>query len=108
MDKELRESRLLASSSHGRVFTQFLTHKFTHLSTRLCQILELPRSKFGGEGSKKLWAMICYSGIVHAALNKEDFLKLENSFFDSTASMLLYNYEQCVLVHLKHSILPLL
>ena len=33
MGKELRESRLLAPSGCGRVFTQFLAHKFTHLST---------------------------------------------------------------------------
>ena len=33
MGKELRESRLLAPSGRGRVFAQFLTHKFTHLST---------------------------------------------------------------------------
>ena len=31
--KALRESRLLASSGRGRLLTQFLTHKFTHLST---------------------------------------------------------------------------
>ena len=33
MGKELRESRLLASSGRGRVFTQFLIHKLTLLST---------------------------------------------------------------------------
>ena len=33
MGKELRESRLLACSVRGRVFTQLLTHKFTHLSS---------------------------------------------------------------------------
>ena len=32
MGKELRESRLLASSCRWRVFTQFLSHKFTLLS----------------------------------------------------------------------------
>ena len=32
MGKELRESRLLALSDRGRVFTQFLTNKSTHLS----------------------------------------------------------------------------
>ena len=32
MGKELRESRLLAPSGRGRVFMQFLTYKFTHLS----------------------------------------------------------------------------
>ena len=31
MDKELRESRLLASSGRGRVLTQFLTLICTHL-----------------------------------------------------------------------------
>ena len=35
MGKELRESSLLAPSSRGRVFTQFLTHKFTLLSINL-------------------------------------------------------------------------
>ena len=35
MGKELRESHLLALSGRGHVFTQFLTHKFTHLSARV-------------------------------------------------------------------------
>ena len=37
MAKELRESRLLAPSGRGHVFTQFLTHKFKHLSTSVQQ-----------------------------------------------------------------------
>ena len=32
MGEELRKSRLLAPSGRGRVFTQFLNHKFTDLS----------------------------------------------------------------------------
>ena len=32
MGKESRDSRLLAASGRGTIFTQFLTHKYTHLS----------------------------------------------------------------------------
>ena len=39
MGKELRESCLLASSARGRVFTQFLNHKFTHLSITMTRAL---------------------------------------------------------------------
>ena len=40
MGKELRESRLLAPPSRGRIFTQFLTHK----STPLGRIVEMSSS----------------------------------------------------------------
>ena len=41
MGKELRESRLLASSCRGRVFTQFLSQKFTTLSKSYRLVLEI-------------------------------------------------------------------
>ena len=41
MGKELRESRLLASSCRGRVFTQFLSHKFTPLRKSYRLVLEI-------------------------------------------------------------------
>ena len=42
MGKELRESRLLAPSGRGRVFTLFLTHKFTLLSTYITNAFRHP------------------------------------------------------------------
>ena len=44
MGKELRESRLLPSSGRGRVFTQFLTHKFKNLSMYITYQGHLPNS----------------------------------------------------------------
>ena len=52
MGKELRESSLLALSGRRRVFTQFLAHKFAHLSTEMAskECMCLKKTQSGARG----------------------------------------------------------